>query len=125
MKNADRKGGCIVAKRTWLLAALTFGVGLSATGTAAAEWPWERLRQKHECGRGDYSPLHYWAPTLYRLSRLHSPRVPMNAADRYPGLPASYQITTYPCPYAPPDIGAYNLRQPATPPAAPKAAPER
>jgi hypothetical protein len=44
-----------------------------------------------------YSPLHYWAPTLWRLKmRCIGQQMGMDAPDRHPAIPPRYHTTLYP-----------------------------
>jgi hypothetical protein len=55
--------------------------------------------RKPECPSSSYSPLHYWAPNLYRL-HAHPQCGPEAscAPVSYPDLPIRYRIIQYPCP---------------------------
>ena len=56
---------------------------------------------KHEpgCPPASYSPLHYWAPNLYRLRAwFHAPAAYHYPPARYPHIAPQFEILTYPCP---------------------------
>jgi hypothetical protein len=58
-----------------------------------------RRGQDPDCPAGSYSPLHYWAPSLYTLrAQHHGSTAAMYAPVRYPHVPISYRITTFACP---------------------------
>jgi hypothetical protein len=60
--------------------------------------------QKADCPPSQYSCLHYLTPNLYRVyEQCHGPKVGLVAPDRYPQFPLHYEITTFPCPTAPPN----------------------
>jgi len=53
-----------------------------------------------------YSPLHHWAPTLYRWGQhLHPPTVPLYPIDRYSGIPNPAGIAVFPNPAVPRGTG--------------------
>jgi hypothetical protein len=72
--------------------------------TDAQAGPYTHAERKAGGPPSEYSPLHYWAPTLYRWGQfLHPPTVPLYAADRYPGLPNPMGMAVYPNPAVTPE----------------------
>ena len=45
-----------------------------------------------------YSPLHYWAPALYRIRAHKTPDRSQYLSDLYPSVPATVHIIRYPTP---------------------------
>lgn len=99
-----------------------FLAGVMLQGTALAgpylgEWGW-CWHPARDCAKGEYCPLHYWTPGLYKLRACFCP----SQVEQYPPGPAgvtpSWQTTKYPCPSTPPmptapyvDPAAYFGRQ--------------
>jgi hypothetical protein len=105
------------------LAAGAFVLGLLTVGPVAAgpylgDWGW-CWHQGRDCPRGEYCPLHYWTPGLYKIRMyVHPSNLDQYPPGPCPPVPAGYQTTTFPCrstppaplaPYADPD--AYFGRQ--------------
>ena len=67
--------------------ALLLWIGLLAPATALAgpylgDWSW-CWRPARDCPRGEYSPLHYWVPGLYKVrANVHPADL-----DQYPAGP--------------------------------------
>src|SRR4051794_25819719 len=73
----------------------------ATAGPFLGSWSW--WQPCRDCPRGEYSPLHYWAPNLFRARAVVHP----SNLDQYPPgpcpeAPAGYQFTRYPCPAIPP-----------------------
>jgi hypothetical protein len=95
----------MAGKSTWRRAALVLVLGI-LPATAMADGPrfigdwWGHWS---DCPRGDYSPLHYWAPTWYFFKHWSHP---VNLDQYPPGpcepVPAGYLIEKYRCPYTAP-----------------------
>lgn len=63
-------------------------------------WLWHPSR---DCPRGEYSPLHYWSPELYRARAfVHPSNLDQYPAGPNPCTPATYDISTYRCRSIPP-----------------------
>src|ERR1700681_3167735 len=88
--------------RSWCVAMLVFAIGLP--GVALAEPECEGARHsRRDCPRSEYSPLHYWAPTLYQVRACIRPS---NLDEFPPGpsspVPALIDVTKYRCRSIPP-----------------------
>jgi hypothetical protein len=92
-------------------------------GPFLGEWGW-CWQPSRDCPRGDYSPLHYWAPTVYRVRAcLHPSNLDQYPPGPHPPVPATYEYHRYCCPTTPPaptspyadPVGYYG--RPITPPA--------
>ena len=60
-----------------------------------------------DCPAPSYSPLHYWAPNLYRLHAHHPHGSEAFApSPSCPDMPARYHIIRYPCPTIDPAVAA-------------------
>jgi hypothetical protein len=91
--------------RQWMV--LTVMMSLLAPASALAgpyfgEWGWF-WQPGPNCDRGVYSPLHYWAPTVYWVRDYCRP----SNLDQYPPGPnppiaPSYEFQRYCCPSTPP-----------------------
>jgi hypothetical protein len=59
---------------------------------------------KASCGRGSYSPTHYWCPILRNVVTGVYRRPPAmgDYSGAHYGGPPGYIITPFPCPYATP-----------------------
>src|SRR3954451_15317098 len=95
----------MAGRRGWRAAVLVVGAGLPAPAAAGSIF---EAWKGPPCPPPSYSPLHYWAPALFRLSnRLHSPGLPAHAPDCYPHLPPpGYREFAYPCPPVDPAAAA-------------------
>ncbi len=89
-------------KRNGWSAALVLLLGLFAAGPASAgpyfgEWtPWYC---PHDCPPGTYSPLHYWAPRVYRARAwVHPSYLDQYPPGPCPPVPATFQFSRYRCP---------------------------
>jgi hypothetical protein len=91
-------------------------------GPFLGEWScW--WRPAPDCPRGEYSHLHYWAPTIYKVRGcVHPSNLDQYPPGPYPPVPPSYEVRKYPCasipaapttPYADP---AGYFGRPVTPP---------
>jgi hypothetical protein len=94
-------------KISWKPAALLALWSLApATSRAGPVTDWFCHRQA-DCPPPSYSPLHYWAPTLYRLHARHLGGLPESyTPTSFPDLPIQYRITPYPCPPVAPATAA-------------------
>jgi hypothetical protein len=102
----------------WGLTALIVGLGLVLSQQARADG----LRY-WDCPKPSYSPLHYWAPSLYRARAYTNPYPPgLYATDHFPGVPFGYNVQTFPCPAADPAALPYSYPFTVSPPA-PSSAP--
>jgi hypothetical protein len=101
------KGKAMAGKQGYWRMALVLLVGLLLPSAARAgpflgDWGWF-WHPAPDCPRGAYSPLHYWAPTAYRVRACVHP----SNLDQYPPGPCppilpSFEFTTYRCRTAPP-----------------------
>jgi hypothetical protein len=86
---------------------LVLCLGLAATGTASAgpflgDWGW-CWHQDRDCPHGAYSPLHYWAPGVYRVRAcLRRPNLDQYPPGPYPTVPASFESYKSRCTTMPP-----------------------
>src|SRR5204863_6668885 len=78
----------MIGKQARWLTAMALGMAFLASGTTRAGeflgecgWCWRPVR---DCPRREYSPLHYWAPELYRVRDCVHP----TNLDQYPPGPA-------------------------------------
>jgi hypothetical protein len=108
--------GCWQKAAVLLLALLAPRVALA--GPYIGEWSWG-WHPGPDCPRGDYCPLHYWAPDLYKVRAWVHP----SFLDQYPPgpcppVPPSFIGQKFPCqttapmptiPYADP-AGYYGIR---------------
>ena len=88
--------------------ALVLCVTLLTAPTALADpdstWPWHSRR---DCPRGNYSLLHYWAPSLYQVRAcLHPSYLDQYPPGPFPPVPPSFELTKYKCPSIPPSPSA-------------------
>jgi hypothetical protein len=61
-----------------------------------------------DCPPSDYTSLHYWAPTAWRVhAHFHVPGVPMEAELRYPEVPSPIEVRHFHCPATPPFSMSY------------------
>jgi hypothetical protein len=92
--------------RRWLVAVALF-LALLAPSSAMAgpyfgDWTWF-WHPSPDCPRGEYSPLHYQAPEIYRVRALVHP----SNIDQYPQGPTAcptvnYEFSKYRCRSNPP-----------------------
>jgi hypothetical protein len=89
----------VESKISWKLSAL-LAVWLLAPAVSRAGPLLGLLGHRQpECPPPSYSPLHYWAPNLYRLHAHHQCSSEASCAPAsYPDLPIHYRIIRYPCP---------------------------
>lgn len=93
--------GCFPAAAV-VIALLT--PALSWAGPYLGEWGWCWHRAK-DCPRGAYSPLHYWAPELYKIrANVHPSNLNQFPPGPYPAVAPTFQTTKFPCPIAPPMV---------------------
>lgn len=94
----------------WRLAGLlVLGLGcwLAAPSPAQAgpyfgEWGWAWHAAK-ECCRGNYSPLHYWAPDVYKARAwVHPSHLDQYPPGPCPPVPPTFEFTEHRCPSIPP-----------------------
>jgi hypothetical protein len=88
------------------LTALVLLVGLLApspvlAGPFIGEWScW--WRPAPDCPRGEYSHLHYWAPTVYKVRAcVHPSMLDQYPPGPYPPVPLTYEFRKYCCPAGP------------------------
>ena len=63
-------------------------------------WFWHSRR---DCPRGDYSLLHYWAPSLYQVRACVRPSyLDQYPPGPFPPVPASFDVNKYRCRSIPP-----------------------
>jgi hypothetical protein len=71
-------------------------------GPYLGDWGW-CWHQAPNCPRGQYSPLHYWAPQVYRARAfLHPVNLDQYAPGPSPPILPTFQSIRYPCRTAPP-----------------------
>jgi hypothetical protein len=113
--------------RRWRMA-LVLLLGLLTVETASAgpylgDWGWF-WHPAHDCPRGDYSFLHYWAPAIYRVRAcIRRPNLDQYPPGPYPTVPESFESYRSPCmttPPAPTAPYADPARYFGLPPVAPK-----
>ncbi len=93
----------MLGMRGWW-AAVVVGLGLLALTPAPAQagpffgdWSW-LWHPAPNCPRGQYSPLHYWAPEVYYVRKhLHPVNLDQYPPGPCPAVPPSYIYTPYPC----------------------------
>jgi len=82
------------------IAALFLGL-VTTSALRADDGPW--WRRCRDCPRGDYSPLHYWAPGWYELrAQIHRVNLDQYPPGPEPSVAPSYEYQRYPCPATPP-----------------------
>jgi hypothetical protein len=89
----------------WLTAVLLLTLvapNAALAGPYLGDWGW-LWHPARDCPRGEYSPLHYWNPELYRARAFAHP----SNLDEYPAGPipcaeATYEISKYRCRSIPP-----------------------
>ena len=95
------RGNC----RFWLAAGAVL-LGLLAPRRAQAgpfigNWSW--CCPSRNCPRGYYSPLHYWAPELYKMrAYCHPSNLDQYPPGPCPPVPVSFHLIKYPCRTTPP-----------------------
>jgi hypothetical protein len=95
------------SKRGGWRAPVVLWIGLLAPGTALAgpylgDWGW-CWHQDRDCARGEYSPLHYWTPGLYKVrAYVHPSNLDQYPPGPSPSVPASFETTRYRCRSIPP-----------------------
>jgi hypothetical protein len=83
-------------------AVMALSMGLLAPATVLAgpylgdwSWCWHPAR---DCPRGDYCPLHYWTPGLYKIRMyVHPSNLDQYPPGPYPPVSPSFETTKYPC----------------------------
>lgn len=94
------KHGCV-------LALLLGSTALMAPATADAgryfgDWSW-CWHPGCDCPKGEYCPLHYWAPGIYKVrAYVHPSNLDEYPAGPCPPVPATYETIKYPCRSVPP-----------------------
>jgi hypothetical protein len=97
----------MAGKRAIGWAALGLALGLLSRGAAHAGpyfGEWGFWYHPHDCPRGSYSPLHYWAPEIYKVRACCHP----SFLDQFPPGP---------CPPVPPTFVFKQAHCPPVPPA--------
>jgi hypothetical protein len=95
------------AKRVLRLAILSGVIGCLTCASATAgpffgdgSWFWRPAR---DCPRGQYSPMHYWAPSAYQLrAQVHPSNLNQYPPGPSAGVPPSFAYECYRCPSLPP-----------------------
>jgi hypothetical protein len=81
-----------------------FGPGMTKDGQwstfSLCPWWW----QAKGCPHNAYSPLHYWAPSVYRFWAFHRAETYTYARDLNPGVPISRGTWPYHCRAVPPAV---------------------
>ena len=97
MNVRKRLGGFVLAALLALLASSS-----ANAGPYLGEWDW-LWHPAHDCGRGDYSPLHYWGPTFYQLrAQVRPVNVDQYTPGTMPPTPPSYEFDKHRCQSVPP-----------------------
>ena len=92
------------ACRSALVLCLALLVAPTALADPDSAWPWHSRR---DCPRGNYSLLHYWAPSLYQVRAcLHPSYLDQYPPGPFPPVPPSFELTKYKCPSIPPSPSA-------------------
>lgn len=91
-----------IVNRWSLMLALVLEMLVSSQAPAA--WP----ERKPACPRSSYSPLNYWAPSLFRCqAHLQRPGPYLYAPDPYPYIPVQAEPIIFPCPPVSPSARPY------------------
>jgi hypothetical protein len=84
----------------WAVLGLALGL-LSPRAAQAGPYfgEWGFWYHPHDCPRGSYSPLHYWAVDYYKLRAFCSPSyLDQFPPGPYPPVPPTFVYTKYRCP---------------------------
>jgi hypothetical protein len=84
--------------------ALLLGLALVTPGIALAgpDSVWFR-HSSRDCPRAEYSPLHYWAPSLYQVRACLRPSdLDQYPPGPFPPVPATFDVNKYRCRTIPP-----------------------
>lgn len=93
----------IGVQRTVILLGLAVAMPASAWADPDCGTPRHR---SPDCPRSMYSPLHYWAPTWYRLrATVHPSSLDQYPPGPFPTVPAPVEITRHKCRAIPPGPG--------------------
>jgi hypothetical protein len=94
----------MAAKMMLRCAGLTLLAGLLLAGSCLAGPDGDGFgRPCRDCPRGEYSPLHYWAPALsYVRAYVHPSYLDQYPPGPSPSVAPSYDVRKYPCPATPP-----------------------
>jgi hypothetical protein len=76
-----------------------------------------------DCPKPDYSPLHYWAPTLYRCRAYHHDPQYIYPPLLEPRITPGCHIQRFPCPPVPPAVSAADYPVPPIRPGPPATEP--
>jgi hypothetical protein len=96
-----------MARKTgvWLTALLLLGLlapSPALAGPYLGDWGW-LWHPDRDCPAGEYSPLHYWTPGLYRARALTRPsKLDEYTAGPIPCTPAPFEMSKYKCRSVPP-----------------------
>jgi hypothetical protein len=78
------------------------GPSQAQAGPFFGDWSW-CWHQAKDCPRGQYSPLHYWAPDIYRVRAcIHPSNLDQYPPGPFPPVLPSYLFIKYPCRSVPP-----------------------
>jgi hypothetical protein len=76
----------------WLLP-----LGAAQAGPYLGDWGW-CWHQGRDCPRGQYCPLHYWTPCLYKVrAYVHPSNLDQYPPGPSPSVPPSYDTINYRC----------------------------
>jgi hypothetical protein len=96
---AGKRAGRRVA---WVLLLALLMPGTAAAGPFLGEWDW-CWHEAHDCLRGSYHWLHYWAPQLYRVRAcVHPSNLDQYAPGPSPPVLPTYLFDKYRCRTTPP-----------------------
>jgi hypothetical protein len=96
---AERHGRLLTALVLWtvLLAPAT-----ALAGPYLGEWGW-CWHPARDCPRGEYCPLHYWLPELYKVrANVHPSNLDQYPSGPCPAVPPAFQTINYRCRTIPP-----------------------
>jgi hypothetical protein len=78
------------------------GPAAAPAGPYIGDWGW-CWHQGHDCPRGDYCWLHYWAPDLYKVRAwVHPSNLDQYPPGPSPTPPVGYEYNRYRCIAVPP-----------------------
>jgi hypothetical protein len=97
----------MTARHRHRLMALALFLGLLLPSSALAgpffgDWGW-CWHQGRDCPRGEYSPLHYWTPEIYKVRACLRPsNLDQYPPGPFPPIPPTFEYFTYRCRSLPP-----------------------